>query len=96
MVDLKQLRAEVKQSLTKDNTADILSFIGYQVNRDYKFKLREDERTPSASIRNDGYIRDFGSDWGGDVVALLHEYHGQSLPDAVKYVADCLGVNYAD
>lgn len=94
MVDLKQLRTQIKGALDKEKAADILSFIGYDVTRDYKFRLREDERTPSASIRNDGYIRDFGSDWGGDVIALLHEHHGQTLPNATKYVADCLGVRY--
>ena len=94
MTDLKQLRAQLKDSLNRETTAHILSFIGYRVNRDYKFKLREDENTASASIRNDGYIRDFGSDWGGDIVALLHEHRGLSLVEATHYVADCLGVSY--
>ncbi len=94
MIDLKQLRAQIKAALDKETTAEILSFIGYEVDRNYKFKLREDENTPSASIRNDGYIKDFGSDWGGDIVALLHEHHGQTLKDATLYVCDCLGVRY--
>lgn len=94
MVNLKEVRAQIKQALNKENTAAILTYIGYEINRDFKFKLREGENTPSASIRNDGYIKDFGSDWGGDAVALLHEFHGKTLKEATLYIADCLGVNY--
>ena len=93
MVGLKVLRLELKQSLNREKVADILSFIGYEVRRDFKFAIR-DEKTPSASINNDGYIKDFGSGWGGDIIALLHEHHGQTLKDATLYVASCLGVRY--
>ena len=93
MIDLKQLRAELKQSLDREKVTDILSFIGYEVRRDFKFAIR-DEKTPSASINNDGYIKDFGSGWGGDIIALLHEHHGQTLKDATLYIASCLGVRY--
>ena len=94
MIDLKVLRLELKQSLNKEKVADILSFIGYDVRRDFKFKLRADEKTPSASIDRNGNIKDFGSGWYGDVIALLHEHHGQTLKDATLYVASCLGVRY--
>ena len=94
MVDLKQLRSQIKESLDREKVADILSFIGYTIQRDYKFKLREDEKTPSASIAPDGSIKDFGSGWYGDIVALLHEHHGQTLKDATLYIASCLGVRY--
>lgn len=94
MIDLKILRVQLKDSLDRERVADILSFIGYEVTRDFKFRLREDEKTPSASIRRDGFIKDFGSGWSGDIVALLHEHHGQTLKDATHYVASCLGVRY--
>lgn len=94
LVDLKQLRSQIKESLDREKVADILSFIGYTIQRDYKFKLREDEKTPSASIAPDGSIKDFGSGWYGDIVALLHEHHGQTLKDATLYIASCLGVRY--
>ena len=93
MVDLKQLRAEIKASLDRENTAQILSFIGFDVNRNFQFKIR-DEKTPSVTIRRDGLIKDFGGDFSGDVVALLHEVKGLPLSEATKYVADCLGVHY--
>jgi len=94
MTDLKQLRAEIKSATDREKTAELLTFIGYEVRRDFKFKLREDEKTPSASINKDGNIKDFGSGWYGDIIALLHEHHGQTLKDASIYIADCLGVNY--
>ena len=94
MIDLKQLRAEIKSALDREKTAELLSFIGYEVRRDFKFKLREDEKTPSASIDKNGNIKDFGSGWYGDIIALLHEHHGQTLKDASIYIASCLGVRY--
>ena len=88
---LKELRAQIKASMDKEKAKAILEHLGYEVNRDYKFRLR-DEKTPSASIRRDGYIKDFGSGWGGDLVALLHEYHATPLPEATKWIAACLGI----
>ena len=90
-MDLKELRSQIKQSMDRDKVKAILEYLGYEVYRNYTFKLRE-ERTPSASIRRDGYIKDFGSGWGGDIVALLHEYHATPLPEATKWVAQCLGI----
>lgn len=83
---------EVRLSLDQSSTAAILEYIGYEVYRGYKFKLRE-ERTPSASIRKDGYIFDFGGDFRGDMIALLQEYHEMNFPQAVGYVAECLGID---
>ena len=94
MIDLKQLRAEIKSVSDREKTAELLSFIGYEIRRDFKFKIREEERTPSASIDRNGNIKDFGSGWYGDVVALLHEHHGQTLKDATIYIASCLGLKY--
>ncbi len=94
MTDIKQLRQQIKQSLDRETTESLLSFIGYEVQKDHKFKLREEENTASASVNRDGNITDFGDGWFGDPVALLHEHHGQTLPDATRYIADCLGVSY--
>ena len=94
MTDLKQLRQQIKYSLDRETTESLLSFIGYEVQRDHKFKLREDERTASASVDRKGNITDFGSGWSGDPVALLHEHHGQTLKDASHYVARALGISY--
>ena len=93
MENLKQLRAKIKAQMDREDVEQILSFIGYEVTRDHKFKIRDEEKTPSASIRHDGFIKDFGGDFCGDAVAFLHEVHGQTLSDATHFVADCLGVH---
>jgi len=93
MIDLKVLRQLIKDRLDRETTEGLLRFIGYEVGRDHKFKIRE-EKTPSASIDKFGYITDFGDGWRGDPVALLYEKHDISLPDATRYIADCLGIDY--
>jgi len=82
---------EIKNLLDGQSTATILQHIGYEIYRGNKFKLR-DENTPSVSIRRDGYIKDFGGDFSGDLISLLREYHDMSFEDAIKYLATCLGV----
>ena len=88
MIQLKELKAY----LTKQVVREILESLGYQFNRAGQFRLR-DERTPSASIRRDGFIKDFGSGWSGDIFALLQEYHGMTLKEAIDYVANFLGIS---
>ncbi len=94
MTDLKQLRQQIKDRLDRETTESLLSYLSYEIQRDHKFKLREEERTASASVDRNGRITDFGSGWFGDPVALLHEKHGQSLKDATHYVATALGLSY--
>lgn len=91
-IKYKILRQELKANYTQINVAEMLSFIGYEVNRDFKFKLR-DEKTPSASISKNGMIRDFGSGFSGDIVSLLHEYKNIPLANATIYVAQLLNIN---
>ena len=86
--------AEVKLQLDRETTATLLSFIGYEIRRDFKFRLREDEKTPSCSISHKGLIKDFGSDFTGDVLDVLQQYHGLSFKDSLFYVADALGVKH--
>lgn len=77
--------------LTKEQTAEILNALGYQIDRSYKFKIR-DEHTPSASINpKDGKIKDFGSGWYGDIVDFLVEFHNFNKRDAFIKVDDLLG-----
>ena len=83
---------EVRDSLDLESTLHILLYIGYKIYPGKKIKLREDEKTPSVSIRRDGLIKDFGGDFTGDIIDVLREYHGMSFEEAVRYVATCLGV----
>ncbi len=92
MTDLKILRQMIKDSIDREQTAHILTGLGYEVGRDWKFTLRE-ERTPSSSIRQDGLITDFGDDWSGDIVALLHEKRSLSLKDATLFVCEQMDIS---
>ena len=79
--------------LTKEQTAEILNALGYQIDRSYKFKIR-DESTPSASINpKDGKIKDFGTGWYGDIVDFLVEFHNYQQKDAFRKISSMLNLN---
>jgi len=82
----------IQKTIDQKQVAEILMHEGYEVNRNFKFSLRE-ERTPSTSIRKDGYLKDFGGDFSGDIIRLLQEQKGLSFKDAVLYVATQLGIS---
>ena len=42
----------IKSSLTRETVSEIVNSLGFEVDRNFKFKYRQDERTPSASINN--------------------------------------------
>ncbi len=46
---------------------------------------------PSASIDKDGYIKDFGGTFGGDIFAFLNEIVGYSKAEALQIVKYALG-----
>jgi len=90
MKDIKQLKDEIKGQLDNKAVAEILSFIGYEISRDYKFI---DDK--SFSISRSGYIKDFGATgFSGDIFDFIMQEQNIPLPKAIKYVADCLGVQY--
>ena len=90
MTDIKQLKNEVKQQLDNKTVAEILIFIGYEISRDYKFV-----NDKSFSISKDGYIKDFGTTgFAGDIFDFIMQEKNISLPQAIKFVADFLGVKY--
>lgn len=76
---------QIKERLTPDIVRDILNAHGFEVDRNYKLKLRN-ERTPSTSISRDCLIKDFGSDFTGDVFSVLMEYRNMSFKDSVAFV----------
>jgi len=85
-----KLKDTVKARLNNKTVAEILSFIGYPITKDFKFA-----NNPSMSIAKDGYIKDFGNSSfnGGDLFDYLQHEKNITLPEAVRYVADCLGVS---
>jgi hypothetical protein len=85
-VSYKQLVGMIDGEVTRY----LLQGIGYSVDSNYKFKIRE-ERTASASIRFDGLINDFGGDFGGNIINFLIDICGFSYKTSNKYVRIALG-----
>lgn len=83
---------EIRLRLDREATSSIVEHLGYKVFRGHKYSLRKEDRTPSVSIRADGYMVDFGGDFRGDAITLLQQYHQMSFPQALEYIAECLGV----
>jgi len=81
----------LRERLDRETVAEILRSLGYALDSRYRFKLR-DEKTPSASIREDGYIKDFGDDFGGDIFDVLETYHDMNSAQSRQYVAGILGI----
>lgn len=77
---------KVKTLLNAERVRDIIESLGYHVTPKFKFKYRENERTPSASIRHDGYIKDFGSDLATDIIGFVQQVKNMNFPDSVEYV----------
>ncbi len=83
---------QIKQRLDQEVVSQIVESCGFEVNRNFKFKYRADERTPSASIRKDGYVKDFGSDLATDVIGFVQEVNKTDFKDSVAYVAGFLNI----
>ena len=83
---------EIKSRLTRDIVASIISSNGFEVNRKYMFKYRQNEKTPSASISPDLLIKDFGSDLSTDIIGFLQETLGIDFKTSVTIVAGYVGL----
>ena len=83
--------------LHKDDTRAILEHLGYPVDKAYKFRMREDERTASASIDpKNGMITDFGSGWRGDVIEFYKVTRNADNKEAfsqIRKIAANLGID---
>ena len=76
---------------SREAVASALSYLGYQIQRNWFFKLR-DERTASAYINKNGSIKDFGSGWFGDLIDLLKDYHHLNFKEAKEKAHELLGM----
>ena len=87
--------SDVSTLLTKEAVVDILSSLGVDIKPNRNFRLRDDDRNPSASIYiKSGRVRihDFGAGFDGDLFDTLKEYFGMEYPAAKKLVMDYLGI----
>jgi hypothetical protein len=86
---------EIKNRLTREVIADIVSSRGFEVNRKFMFKYRQDERTPSASISPDGLIKDFGSELSTDAIGFIQEVDQVDFRTAVEIVGGFVNLRVA-
>ena len=78
-------------NLHKDDTRAFLEYLGFDVDSHYKFRMREDEHTASASIDpKNGYIKDFGSGFRCDIIAFYKEIKNCDERSAFLEVAGIL------
>lgn len=71
---------------SKDDVKVILEHLGYSVDKNYKFKLRQEENTASASINpKDGRIKDFGSGEYYSIIDIMTKFHGFTNYRQSKY-----------
>lgn len=75
---------------SRENMAGALMSLGYEVSRQWQFKLR-DEQTPSAKINMDGSVHDFGSGFHGDLIDILQEYRNMDFKSAKQEAEKLLG-----
>lgn len=81
--------SKVTSALNRELVSDIVSSLGYEVNRQFKFRYRAEERTPSASINSgtNPLIKDFGGSFEGDAIEFVREVKRCTFAQAVEYVA---------
>lgn len=84
----------LKLLFTRETVADIIRHLGYDVNNQFKFKYRMNERTPSATIRNEvnPLIKDFGSDLSTDIIGFVMEVKNVDFIESVKFIKNYMGV----
>lgn len=89
------LKEQIRARYEPQIITDILMNLGYEFDRNKKFKLRPEEKTASASIGKNGLINDFGG-YGGDIIRILTDHHAMSFIEAMKFTADQMGITYPE
>lgn len=85
----RDLKNTIKAHLDRETVATILSFIGISITRDFKFA-----NDPSFTISKNCLIKDWGrTGFQGDIFDFIMMEKEVSFPQAVKFVAECIGVN---
>lgn len=83
----------VTKLLNNEIVKAIFIFLGYPVTYNYKLKLRN-ENTASTSIKEDGYIKDFGSDISGNIINIIKILYNLDFIIAFKYVQNLFGKSH--
>lgn len=85
--------AEIKSQLDRNTVITILNSQGFNIPFKGNFRLRADDKNPSASISKNGLlITDFNGSFAGDIFDCLQTYRGMDFKQAVEYVKGFLGI----
>lgn len=85
--------ADIKSQLDRNTVITILNNQGFNIPPKGNFRLRDDDKNPSASVDKNGLlIKDFGSGFSGDVIDVLQTYRGMDFKEAKEYVKSFLGM----
>lgn len=82
---------KVKAVLDDEVTSALIKHLGYNVDHNYKFKLRA-EKTPSCSIAHNGYIKDFGADFAGGIIDFIMYAYNINFKMSWLYLSACFGI----
>ncbi len=82
----------VCKQLSQTLVSAILTFLGFQIDSNFKFKMR-DEQNASASISSQAYIKDFGGTFSGNILSFIMEVYSLSFIEAWTYFQNCFGKN---
>ena len=88
MHDVSILKYQLNDSLV----SAFLIFLGFEVDSNFKFKIR-DENTASVSINYNGFIKDFGGTFSGNLISFIMEVYNLEFIDSWKYIRNCFGEN---
>lgn len=82
--------SEVRKHLSQTLVAALLTFLGFSVDANFKFKMR-DENTASTSVNYNGYIKDFGGTFAGDIISFIMETYKLQFIEAWHYFQNLFG-----
>jgi hypothetical protein len=81
--------SELKSTMSYDDSIQILSDIGVEVKR-RKISIRENDRSPSVHMYDNGRFVDFGSGISYDIFDIVQHFTGMSFKESLSYVNDFL------
>ena len=85
--------ADIKSQLDRNTVITILNNQGFNIPPKGNFRLRADDKNPSASISKNGLlIKDFNGSFTGDVFDFLQTFCGMDFKEAKEYVKGFLGM----
>jgi len=80
---------ELKSTMSYEDSIQILQDIGVEV-KNRKISIRENDRSPSVHIYENGRFMDFGSGIAYDIFDIVQHFTGMSFKESLSYVYEFL------